>query len=150
MELWSVSCGSLDGRGVWGRTDICKAKSFHCSPGTITTLLTAYIPMQNKKFKKKKSPLYYCNLSLFPNSQKPYFLITKIHFCIGNLFQNKKNLWKNPFSYLLQQLWTIFTFMGQLTSYLVNELLYKIQCDKIKIAWSLKSYSPGFLVMWPC
>ena len=101
--------------------------------------------MQNKKV-KKKSLVYYCNFSLFPNSQNPSFLIIKIHFCICNLFQNKKSSWKNIFSYLLQELWTIFTFMGQLTCYHVNKLLYK-KCDKIKIAWSLKSYSPGFLVM---
>ena len=51
MELSSKLCSSLDGRGVWGRMDtcICIAESLHCSPETITTLLTGYTPIQNKK-----------------------------------------------------------------------------------------------------
>ena len=42
MELCLTLCGSLDGRVVWGRRDtcICMAESLHCSPETITTLLT--------------------------------------------------------------------------------------------------------------
>ena len=53
MELCSILCGSLDGRGDWGRTDTCiyVAKSLCCSPET-TTLLISYTPIQNKKFKK--------------------------------------------------------------------------------------------------
>ena len=49
-------CGSLDGRGVWGRMDSCigLAESLCCPPETITTLLTGYTPIQNKKLKKKK------------------------------------------------------------------------------------------------
>ena len=44
MELCSMLCGSLDGRGVWGRmhTCICMAESLLCSPKTITTLLISY------------------------------------------------------------------------------------------------------------
>ena len=47
-------CGSLDGRGVRGRLDtyMCMAESLCCPPDTITTLLTGYIPIQNKKLKK--------------------------------------------------------------------------------------------------
>ena len=43
--------GSLDGRGVWGRMDICVcvAESLGCSPKTITTLLNWLYP--NIKFK---------------------------------------------------------------------------------------------------
>ena len=39
--LCSVSRGSFDGRGVWGRMDACTciADSLHCSPETILTLL---------------------------------------------------------------------------------------------------------------
>ena len=50
-ELCSMICGSLDGRGVWGRMDtwICMAESFCCSPETITTLLIGCIPIQNLK-----------------------------------------------------------------------------------------------------
>ena len=38
--LCSVLCGSLDGKGVWGRKDICTcvAESLRCSLETITTL----------------------------------------------------------------------------------------------------------------
>ena len=62
MELCSMLHGSLDERGVRGRMDtcICMAESLHCSPETITTLLTGCIPIQNKKLggggnaKKKK------------------------------------------------------------------------------------------------
>ena len=32
---------------------ICMAESLHCSPESITTLLTGYTPIQNKKFKIK-------------------------------------------------------------------------------------------------
>ena len=56
-------CGSLDGRGVWGRMDTCTcmAEFLHCSIEAITTLLIG-IP-QNKMFlvlkilklKKKKA-----------------------------------------------------------------------------------------------
>ena len=53
MELCSVLCASLDGKGVWRRMDTCiwMAEFLHCSPETITTLFIGYIPMQNKKFK---------------------------------------------------------------------------------------------------
>ena len=59
MELFSILCASLDGRGVWGRRDtcICKAESLYCSPETIKTLLIGYTPIQNvfgvKKIKNK-------------------------------------------------------------------------------------------------
>ena len=41
-------CGSLDGREVWGRMDscMCVAESLHCSPETITALLTSYTLVQ--------------------------------------------------------------------------------------------------------
>ena len=54
MELCSVLCASLDGKGVWERMDtrICLAESLGCSPETIPTLLIGYTPTQNKKFKK--------------------------------------------------------------------------------------------------
>ena len=45
-ELCSMLSGSLDGRGVWGRTDtlMCMAESLRCSPETIRTLLNSYTP----------------------------------------------------------------------------------------------------------
>ena len=46
-KICSVLCGSLNGRGPWGRMDtcICMAESLPCSPETITTLLINYTPI---------------------------------------------------------------------------------------------------------
>ena len=60
MELCSMLCASLDGRGVWGRMDtgLCVAESLLHSPETVTTLLIGYTPVQNKKYdiwRKNKS-----------------------------------------------------------------------------------------------
>ena len=50
MQLCSMLCGSLDGRGVWGKMDtcICMAQSLLCSVETIITLLISDTPIQNK------------------------------------------------------------------------------------------------------
>ena len=47
VELWSLSRGSQDGVGVWGRMDtyLRMAELFCCPPETITTLLISYTPM---------------------------------------------------------------------------------------------------------
>ena len=60
IELCSMLCGSLDGKGVGGRMGICiyMAESLHCSPETITTLLIGYTSVQNKKFKKKANTIW--------------------------------------------------------------------------------------------
>ena len=52
-------CGSLDGRGVWGRmgTCTCMIESLCYPPETITTLLIGYIPIRNKKFFKTKQKI---------------------------------------------------------------------------------------------
>lgn len=54
MELCSMFCGSLDGRGIWRRMDtyIRMAKSLRGPPEAITFLF-GYTPVQNKKFKRK-------------------------------------------------------------------------------------------------
>ena len=51
-ELCSMLCGSLEGRGVWGRMDpcICVAESLCCSPETITTLFVNPAISQYKMF----------------------------------------------------------------------------------------------------
>ena len=43
-------CGSLDGRGAWGRRDTCEcvAESLCCPSETITTLLISSTPIYNK------------------------------------------------------------------------------------------------------
>ena len=48
--LCSGLCGSLDGREIWGRMNTCiyMAKSFCCSPETITALLIGYACMHTK------------------------------------------------------------------------------------------------------
>ena len=45
MELYSMLCGSLDGRGIYERMDTCAcmAESLCCSPETITTFLINYV-----------------------------------------------------------------------------------------------------------
>ena len=45
MELCSVLCGSLDGRGVWGRVDacVCTAESLRHVPETITTFFVNWL-----------------------------------------------------------------------------------------------------------
>jgi len=45
--LCSMLCGSLDGRGVWGRMDTCiwVAEFLCCPPETITILLLSYTPV---------------------------------------------------------------------------------------------------------
>ena len=53
MKLCSVLCGDLDGKKAWGRVNayICMAEALCCSPANITTLLTGYMQIQNKKLK---------------------------------------------------------------------------------------------------
>ena len=58
---FSMLCGNVDGREVWGSMDtcICMAESLHYSPETITVLI-GYTPIQNvlgvKKIKKDSTP----------------------------------------------------------------------------------------------
>ena len=56
-ELCLILCGSLDGRGVWGRMDtcICKAESLCCPPEAVTTLLIGNTTKKNEKFFKNKA-----------------------------------------------------------------------------------------------
>ena len=56
--------GSLDGSGIWGRMDtcICMAESLCSSPETITTLLTGYTSIQNKKLKNKQNKTKWKNI----------------------------------------------------------------------------------------
>ena len=59
MELCLMLCGSLDGRGVWGRTGICIAESLHCSPETVTLLITIFqykIESLKKSIYSNKNP----------------------------------------------------------------------------------------------
>ena len=56
MELCPVLCGSLDGRGVWGRMDICVCISLYrslcCSSEIITTLFVNGLYPNKQKEKK--------------------------------------------------------------------------------------------------
>ena len=53
-EFCWMLCGSLDGRWFEGRKDtsICMVESLCCSPKTITTLFTGYIPKETESLKK--------------------------------------------------------------------------------------------------
>ena len=59
----SMSCGSLDGKGIWGRMDTCvyTAESLLCLSETIIILLISCTPTQNLKFflKENKSVFIY-------------------------------------------------------------------------------------------
>ena len=61
MELGSMLCGSLDGKGVWGRMDtfVCMAESLHCSLETITALLInrLYPNTKSKVLKNRQEKL---------------------------------------------------------------------------------------------
>ena len=67
MELCSVLCASLDGRGAWGRMDacICMIELLCCLPEIITTLIISYTSIQNKKFRRRKKELQTTLLSIF-------------------------------------------------------------------------------------
>ena len=45
MELYSMLCGSLDGREVWGRMDTYIYAELSPFAETITTLLISYNPV---------------------------------------------------------------------------------------------------------
>ena len=77
-------CGSLAGRGVWGRMDtcICMAESLHCSPETITTLLTGYTPIQNIKFKRNYTVAEIIGLFFF-NSDSSHCILESDPNCIS-------------------------------------------------------------------
>lgn len=62
MEFCSMLYGSLDGRGVWERTDTCiwMVETLHsCSTETITTLLVNHLYSKIKGYKKERSLGYH-------------------------------------------------------------------------------------------
>ena len=69
-------CGSLEGRRVWRRMDmcICMAESLHCSPEIIMILLISYTPVENKKFKIKKSSSIQFSSSVMSDSLRLHAL----------------------------------------------------------------------------
>ena len=86
MELCSMLCASLDRRGLGRKTDTCiwMAESHHCSPKTITTLLTGipqykmFLVLKNKiknkilkinKQRKKENPFILTAFFLSKNIQ---------------------------------------------------------------------------------
>ena len=81
MELCSLLYASLDGSGVWGRTDTCiyvwlSPLAVHL---TTTTLLISYTPKQNvsdvKKIFFSKNQVYFKNLTLdMMNEVRVYFM----------------------------------------------------------------------------
>ena len=69
-ELCSTLCGSLDGRGVWGRMDTCiaMAEFLPSSLETISMLLICYTSIQNTNLKKKDVVHIYNGILLWPPS----------------------------------------------------------------------------------
>ena len=69
MELCSMLCGSLDGRGVWGRMDACvwMTGSLCCSPETIAILFVnrLYSNTKLRAFKKINSVFSQAPILLF-------------------------------------------------------------------------------------
>ena len=57
MELCSLLWSRLDGRGLWGgiHTCICMAKSFRCSPETLTTVFVNCLYPNTKQTIKQKN-----------------------------------------------------------------------------------------------
>ena len=51
MEFCSMLCGTMDGRGVWGRMETCTCldESLSCSPEITATLLIGYTLIQKLK-----------------------------------------------------------------------------------------------------
>ena len=76
-------CGSLDGRGVWGRMDtcVCMAESLCYPPEAITTLLIGYtlISLVLKKERKNR-------LSFAPRMRTEIIWSCphRVYFCIAN------------------------------------------------------------------
>ena len=60
-ELCSTLCGSLDGRGAWGRLDtcMCVAECFPCSPGTISAFFIGYVVIQSLSCVRLCDPMDY-------------------------------------------------------------------------------------------
>ena len=66
---------------VWGRVDtcVCMAKALCCSPETVATLSIGYIPIENKKFKKKETEKW----SLFLGFKKEsWFAASPLYPCV--------------------------------------------------------------------
>ena len=90
MEIYSVLCGKLDGRGVWGRINacVCMAKSLCCSPETIMTLLISYTQNKIKSLKKVQAivSIFFSLMTL-----RQYLLGWTIWNCQYSTFYNHKN-----------------------------------------------------------
>ena len=74
-----MSCGSLAGRGAWGRMDTCtcKAESLLCLSDTIPTYLISYTRVQHKVLKKNRHmgidiPHSHTSLSHLTNTHTSY------------------------------------------------------------------------------
>ena len=105
-QFCSISCGSMDGRGVCGRRDtcVCRAESLCCPPETITTLLMGYTPIWNKKFNNNINSPSVVSDSLRPHGLEPTRLLCPrdsldnnagvgCHFLLQAMFLTK---WSNP------------------------------------------------------
>ena len=94
---------TLDRKGVWGRGDtcVCLAESLCCSPETITALLTGYIPIQNKKAKKKNQlkrfqkvqNIYYRYSYLFIQALSSFPYLTQLCEVVQTVSRSFSSIW---------------------------------------------------------
>ena len=81
MDLFSILCGSLDGRGDWGRMDPClrTAESLCSLPETITELFVNRLyPNTNKKLKNTIKKINNKDLLYSRRNDSQYLVITYI------------------------------------------------------------------------
>ena len=86
-ELCSMSCGSLDGSGIWGRrnTCTCMAESLHCSPEAISTLSAHQLyPNTKIKVKKKKDGSFFPDVDIQAELKHLLFLTWDLNKAIIN------------------------------------------------------------------
>ena len=83
MKLCLMLCGSLDGRGVWGRTNtcICMAESLHCSPEThyIANRLSVQFSSVAQSCLTLCDPMSCSTRGLPVHHQLPEFTQTHVH-----------------------------------------------------------------------
>ena len=82
MELCSILCASLNGRGIWWENgDTCM---YGWSPETTTMLLISYTPIQNKKFKvwKNKSKKKFFYHLMFCSVETNFTFINVYYFTV--------------------------------------------------------------------
>ena len=101
MELCSMLCASLGGKGLWWRLDTCVSmvESLPCLPETTTTLLIGYTPIQNVFGVKKK--IRFKKRERKKNNPNPHWFMGR-----GKQFTGWSGTWKEQNSKIRdQEMW---------------------------------------------